>query len=835
MRDFKVLKLFALFKLRIKHYPLPAVFLLTFLTLILAFTSQSFAAMGDYCVVPPYVKRDVSVNIMVLMDNSTDMKNSAYSHDSDTDYADSAYTPNATYDNYYGYFDPRGCYAPPGAVTTNFKYVWAVDYILYSNGCNADGAATRYFNGNVLNWITMSRLSVMKKVIMGGKFEPRPDTPQRIVFEGSDWIGGSTGCKWTITGGTTLTVSDKGVPEPCNRYPRDTWTNIKIDITPGIEDIRGVFQDFVDKYTYDNSYNNLTSETPDGKYDKNAPRFGLTDFGAGGAAVIDQTIPQDNPINSYFTSVQNAVNRDLSPLATAHKAIIDYFDNESPTTGTDPYKSCVSYEKPCMSPAPCRKSFILMITSGGDVAGTAVTSLPSQCSATETRPLVRNACYAYNTDLRTAADLSGKQNLETYVIQTFGAGTSDCSSATGNIKALCDAAAQGGGNYYSAGSDNLAATIRKALQDMIKRAAAGTAASVLASGEGSGANLIQAVFYPRAMTIPKGGIFGTEIDWIGRMTNYWYYVDPFFAASSIYEDQASASVNTLDLTDDNKIQLYFDASTERTKARRWYDSNGDGVPETAISPDIEFEKLSSIWEAGVKLWERTSARTIKTWLDSNNNGVVDSGEFIDFSTTNAATLWPYLNLATVATDDLNSSGAVTVDDATMLIEYIHGTDFTNLRSRKTAIDLNNNGDTLDIVNGVSESEKVWKLGDVLNSTPKVSSWIPLNSYHEKYTDTTYGDSSTGGYINTANYKNRGMVFAGANDGMLHAFKLGKFELKWSGQGNYQKARLRRTCLLNPATSCSADATCSAITAGDRCPQLGEEMWSFIPKNVLPYL
>jgi type IV pilus assembly protein PilY1 len=56
-----------------------------------------------------------------------------------------------------------------------------------------------------------------------------------------------------------------------------------------------------------------------------------------------------------------------------------------------------------------------------------------------------------------------------------------------------------------------------------------------------------------------------------------------------------------------------------------------------------------------------------------------------------------------------------------------------------------------------------------------------------------------------------MVFVGANDGMLHAFKLGSLELKWSGQDiDFEKARLTGT-------------------------DLGKEMWAFIPKNVLPYL
>jgi type IV pilus assembly protein PilY1 len=63
-----------------------------------------------------------------------------------------------------------------------------------------------------------------------------------------------------------------------------------------------------------------------------------------------------------------------------------------------------------------------------------------------------------------------------------------------------------------------------------------------------------------------------------------------------------------------------------------------------------------------------------------------------------------------------------------------------------------------------------------------------------------------------------MVFAGANDGMLHAFKLGKLEFPgdntWSSPGAKDKARLRNI---------------------DTSVPLGQEQWAFIPRNALPYL
>jgi type IV pilus assembly protein PilY1 len=71
----------------------------------------------------------------------------------------------------------------------------------------------------------------------------------------------------------------------------------------------------------------------------------------------------------------------------------------------------------------------------------------------------------------------------------------------------------------------------------------------------------------------------------------------------------------------------------------------------------------------------------------------------------------------------------------------------------------------------------------------------------------YGDGSYAAFVNKAAYKNRGTVYVGANDGMLHAFKLGKLDVTPAGD--------------RKATLSGAD--------------LGEEQWAFIPKNSLPYL
>jgi type IV pilus assembly protein PilY1 len=365
---------------------------------------------------------------------------------------------------------------------------------------------------------------------------------------------------------------------------------------------------------------------------------------------------------------------------------------------------------------------------------------------------------------------------------------------------LYQAANAGGGVYYEVTDPaTLRAALIQAFQDILKRAAAGTAASVLASGEGSGANLIQAVFYPRRK------VRDAEIAWTGRLTNFWFFVDPFFKDSSIYEDNASPLY--FNRTEDNKITFFFDTTLEKTMAHRY--------PPSGSLPDIEFEKLDSLWEAGIQLWQRDhTTRDIKV---STGSGV------FDFTTAIAGSLVPLFDLPTADTDgdgfadgDLDHNGGLPDDDdARILIRYVRGEDFPAspwLRSRTVSIDLNNN-DTID-----GGETNVWKLGDILNSTPKISSWLPLNTYEQRYNDASYKV-----FTDSAQYKSRGMVFAGGNDGMLHAFKLGKLELKKNpiscsfGSGDL-------ACLANPG----------GYLGGPGVP-LGHEVWSFIPKNVLPYL
>lgn len=406
------------------------------------------------------------------------------------------------------------------------------------------------------------------------------------------------------------------------------------------------------------------------------------------------------------------------------------------------------------------------------------------------------AWYAQNKNISDGSDTITKPShtIKTHVVYsgvpcdsvsgvTKDATTGDCDSDDETIsEVLMQATATNGAGKYVLADDpaSLKAGLENLFEDIAGVAASGTAASVLASGEGSGANLVQALFYPTRT-------FGDEqIRWIGRLSNLWYFVDPFFGGAAIYEDNGATSSNVLDLTEDYRLALSYDTAEEKSKATRFNDDDDDGVADQNVGT-VDFEAVDALWEAGTELFKRSySDRKIFTKID----GWAGLG---DFSTANQAALSDYLQLG----------GA----DATDLIEWVQGKHVGgSYRNRQVRIDLNNDGDTTD-----AGEENVWKLGDIIQSTPRIASPFQLNFYDQLYGDATYATFI--GNASPVGYRDRQIVFTGANDGMLHAFKLGELEVEWAGQGEFEKARL-------------------LPVAGT---DFGKELWAFIPKHVLPYL
>jgi type IV pilus assembly protein PilY1 len=836
-------------------------------------SGPTVAGMTDYCQVPPYVIQNIPPNVLILLDISGSMLNLAYrdGYQTPTNTADDRsctsadpcmeynWTGRPASHRYYGYFDPDQWYTYASGVFT-------------AAGPRSGAKQSSYWSGDFLNWLTMRRIDVMRKVLTGGrpngtKIDGQPaDDAVRGLYKRITKAEALAYTPFTTTGNKdVIFVFDTGNSgtskfDAYSSQNTDTTNNtyssadkitsqvvnqsIAVNVTVPLP-VEGVLQTVVGARA----------------------RVGLLFYNTNDGGKVITDVGKDVAGKSSLTDTINQINLSSpntnTPLAEALWSATGYFAQQSTISGydspngTDPSYHSADYGTTNNSDPMnfgtggtprwpvCQKNFVLLLTDGEPcsdgkiptnirdypvgrspfqcVVGTNYQSCPatsgtgwsfpasslvnSLCSGTGVKSTHGDesgiedvALYMHTKDLRNSPaigpnntnDITGFQNLTLYTVFAFGNGSTLLKYAAINggfeNSGPTEMPSTGSPSNWDKNGDGVPDTyfeategaeleqaVKDAFSGILKRASSGTAASVLASGEGSGANLIQAVFYPRR------AVGNDVIWWTGALQNMWYFVDPFFANATIREDTTHDEV--LNLANDDIVQFYFDPVSQLTQVRRWHsDDNGHATTQDTT---LSFENINSLWEAGKKLWQRNLSSSSRKIYTNNIGGVLDnSTTMTQFSVGNATQLAPYMLEAG--------------DNVTKTINYVHGIDNTDdldLRSRTVTFGSDNN---------------VWKLGDVVNSTPRIVASVPLNKYDTVYSDTTYKT-----FISDNNaYLKRGMVFTGGNDGMLHAFRLGKLELSWTGKTLVQKARIT-----NPYSGTT----------------LGDEAWAYIPKNALPYL
>lgn len=233
-----------------------------------------------------------------------------------------------------------------------------------------------------------------------------------------------------------------------------------------------------------------------------------------------------------------------------------------------------------------------------------------------------------------------------------------------------------------------------------------------------------------------------------------------------------------------------------------YSTTTNGKDETdssLVESSLKMDRLKTVWNARDQLADITDTNIV---LQRQSNGSVNSRRLI-FTGLDAPVSGQYDGVitqsetfgftgdTTTATKLKNYLVATSNTDATNIINYIRGKDSSTYRNRTVKFE-------------ASGTPKVWRLGDIVNSTPAIVG-VPSAGY-----DNLYGDDSYTAFRNK--YANRrNMVYVGANDGMLHAFNAGFFD------------RINTTFTTTPSGN---DAS---------APALGAEMWSYVPYNALPHL
>jgi type IV pilus assembly protein PilY1 len=744
--------------------------------------------MATYTSYPIFQLNTVAPNILIILDNSSSMNEQAYTGPYD----------HAT--EYYGYFEP---------------------YKRYTYGSNIfvrDPAGA--WDGNFLNWLTMRKIDVARKVLMGGLATSRMGSGnQTNIGEAPAIVGYDFMKTYTDTVVDDVTPFDETtnfsyLMDGGNFYVNAGAYTIRVDKNmntypdeaPSFVDgnIAGVLQKIGDKARWGNMFFN----------------YGTGNNGSGGSVV--STIGTN--MNSLVTDLQNTNCDTWTPLAEAMYVATQYFKQEDVQAGLDYANNVVPHANVGDDPyydgtefIHCAKSFVLLLTDGMSTMDMMIPNALKDFDGDSNDPgsfpdagsdyLDDVAYYARTTDLRSATvgktELDGEQNLILYTVYAFGndpdaeqllkdasknGGFVEKNGITGpDLTAEWDANNDGDPDtYYKADTGNqLEGKILQAINDILARAASGTAVSVLASSSEGEGNLVQAYYRP-AITI---GL--TEYKWLGYLQSLW--VDPM---GNLRED--TNQNRQLDMDVDKPLKYFMDPGSGDTMLKR-YDASQDPDFQNDPYELVHLEELVPLWEAGSNLALMTSAeRKIFTYVDINGDGLVDEsvhddpfdkfGEIIGFDTINdncgsgKNCIKPYLGVA----DDPTWSYLGVDHDTRVnnLIQYIRGDDIAGLRPR-----------TVDGTN-------VWKLADIVNSTP-VSVNRPVENYHIIYSDESYQ-----AYLN-ASLNRETIVYVGANDGMLHAFTSWEYD--------------------------STNKIFNKPAAAPGTESIGDEIWAYIPQPLLPHL
>ena len=430
-------------------------------------------------------------------------------------------------------------------------------------------------------------------------------------------------------------------------------------------------------------------------------------------------------------------------------------------------------------------------------------------------------------------------------------------------------------------------------------AASGTAATVLSAPRTGQGALYQAMFYPRRVDQLGNAVEWTgelKVFWMdqyGEIREDTVPYDSSTLPATIRQPFTGTSVSTpglqqlkeLDRKLDKVIKLSFDTTTKRTRAKTYevsqfgrilsgkatkvdttgvlWDSGASfpqmgvksgfvvenvtkGTQATIDSPGQETVKATSIKASGIPRWDPgdeylisqqgpdspkelnelkpvwdgslwlaehgAKDRRIFTWVDLDGDGQVDGArglfdlrvsgdEIMELAGSGSTSV--AIGTGSGATSVLESSYVLETDSiAVTLRPYLGAT--SNLRAAQIinwirGVDQPDSGlRQRTFLTPMSGSLRTLKLGDIVHSTPTVVG-APAENFDLIYKDSSYTEF----YRKYGDRRN--VVYVGANDGMLHAFNGGFYDRDGS------------------------------IFYDNTGHVLGEELWAFIPYELLPHL
>ena len=365
--------------------------------------------------------------------------------------------------------------------------------------------------------------------------------------------------------------------------------------------------------------------------------------------------------------------------------------------------------------------------------------------------------------------------------------------------------------------------LRRILENILERESSGSSAAIIqATARGEGA-IYQAVYAAQTDRTNADGL-RLQTSWTGSLNAL--FLDAYGhirmddgSTAGVLDDSDSAIVYRFDQRRNRTVFDSYKVVTNGVNAGRLAPTTAPTDDALLGQPFLTGSTLSNIvpiWSAVEELAsiaqgdsailnqraysaDADTGRYIFTAVAARDNAspsanVVTAGDVIPFT----------LSTQTLAAYDPGNIGAskselledyeryFDIDSAdpaagAKLVAWMRGYNVPEFRSR----------DTFD----ASGNKQRMLLGDIIHSSP-IAVTAPQENYDVLYNDTSYAQFKE-------QYRNRRhMVYAGANDGMLHAFNGGFFD---------------------PVTT-----TFTGDETADGHP-LGAEMWSYVPYNLLPHL
>lgn len=889
-----------------------------------------FPTMGQYTKLPTILSQAAKPSVMLLLDNSGSMHSLAYkplvgayrlgwngngrpfcdapvfiNGTQGTDDNGKSYNRNFDPENsYYGLFDPNASY----------KYRKNKEYF---EKCTRGKRCS--WSGNFLNWITMRRIDVAKRVLTGGKTliregktlleaEPVVDRDFYTVYNDSTAVTDLNGKTRHMTpfatnfyveskkyyNTTTLKFYDFTPPDStryrCGKYPAYEIENYGSPLT----EKSGKIGTYKVRVKVEPEELPITGVIQDSAADI---RYGLTIFDHGSAE------PSGGIVRQYVGSTTSDIVEEINttqpnswtPLAESLYTITGYFQQNTTVSNIGPRyyndRDKASYqinnrwdpfyfnEKKSDNLVSCSKGFVILITDGLPTKDSDIPETlqdfdqdgndDSIDSISSSDFLDDIALYAHTTDLRPGTGehpLPGFQNLSIYTIFAFGEEPTP-------PQILIDTAINGGfndsnnngrvdpgevtinpvtgypKNFFNAKNGQaLAEALQNAIGDIKNTTSSGASVSILSSStDGSGATF-QSAYFPSLVDDNEH-----EVIWAGDVQAM--LVDSY---GNIREDSWTAGTRgQLDMKDDLIIKTIEDPTTKNVTISLYKDSDGNGVLDTAaentpVKTGVALQDVAYLWSGGnwlshldndeitsqrASYLSNTGQRYIFTYIDSNNNQQVDKDEVKPFTAEELASVTDKnknflgfflgTNTGEVRNIDNSPQGDIDSDDLKMLINYIRGKEYDSgtaphLRSRKFEAHKHPGKRATD-------KNAIWRLGDIISSSP-IAVQAPFSGY-----DTTYNSTSYRQFKRKYSDR-RTMIYTGSNDGLFHAFNGGFYQQEYEQPKENGTKKIVNTFW----PLCAKDDSTGALTCYDRsekpkAPELGQEMWAYVPQNLLPHL